>query len=209
MIFEKNHIYHVFNQGNKRGKVFFSRDNHLFFLKKIKTHISPFADILAWCLMPNYFHLMIYVNDLEIPVNEISAKNESKANPAVKYTSLNKSIDILLSSYTRAVNLQNGSSGSVFRQKSKALCLNSNDKLSKAWYYSQGVARINLQVPKYQYPNVCYNYILNNPVKSWLVATPEDWEFSSYLDICGTRKGKLLAYERIKELGLVFLENKG
>src|SRR5690606_19034612 len=41
---------------------FFSRENYLFFTKKIRTHILPHADILAWCLMPNHFHLMVYVH---------------------------------------------------------------------------------------------------------------------------------------------------
>ncbi|HOV11622.1 MAG TPA: hypothetical protein PLT47_06660 [Bacteroidales bacterium] len=66
MIFEHGHIYHIYNQGNNRQQVFFIRENYLFFLKKIETFISPFTDILAWCLMPNHFHLMVYVKQVEI-----------------------------------------------------------------------------------------------------------------------------------------------
>ncbi len=193
MIFDNEHIYHVFNQGNKRGKVFFSRENYFFFLRKIKIHVSPFADILAWCLMPSHFHLMIYVKAAEISHPSVSAKN----------ITLNNSIGNMLSSYTRAVNNEKNLSGSLFRQKTKAFCLNRIDEVTKAWYTSQGGTAINIQVPEKQYPNVCYNYILSNPVKSGLVKNRVEWEFSSYLDIEGLRKGKLLAYERIKSLGLV------
>ncbi len=212
MIFEKEQIYHVLNQGNKREKIFFSGNNYLFFLKKIKIHISPFADILAWCLMPNHFHLMIYVNEVEIPSQSSSTLNANKISKkeddsAVKYSTLNKSIGTMLSSYTRAVNIEKNLSGSIFRQKTKALCLTRIDKITKAWYISQGATSINIQLPEKQYPNVCYNYILKNPVKSGLVARYADWEFTSYLDIAGKRKGKLLAYERIKDLGLVLLED--
>jgi putative transposase len=66
MLFEKDYIYHLFNQGNNRQPIFYSSENYLFFLKKIKSHVIPFADLLAWCLMPNHFHLMIYVNSVEI-----------------------------------------------------------------------------------------------------------------------------------------------
>ena len=65
MQFQDGHIYHVFNQGNNHQKVFFNRENYLFFLQKIRTHILPHADILAWCLMPNHFHLEIYVNQVQ------------------------------------------------------------------------------------------------------------------------------------------------
>jgi len=61
MFFEEGNLYHIFNQGNNREKIFFSRDNYIFFLEKIKKYIIPHADIIAWCLMPNHFHLMVYV----------------------------------------------------------------------------------------------------------------------------------------------------
>jgi len=59
MHFEKDRLYHLYNQGNNRQKLFFKRDNYLFFQQKIKTHILPFADVVAWCLMPNHFHLLL------------------------------------------------------------------------------------------------------------------------------------------------------
>lgn len=52
MQFEDGHIYHIYNQGNNRQKIFFDRENYLFFLRKVKTYILPYADIFAWCLYP-------------------------------------------------------------------------------------------------------------------------------------------------------------
>jgi len=66
MHFEIGHIYHINNQGNNRQRIFFKRENYLFFLEKIKNHVLPYADILAYCLMPNHFHLMVYVNWVEL-----------------------------------------------------------------------------------------------------------------------------------------------
>lgn len=84
MVFEEGHLYHLFNQGNNREQIFYSRENYLFFLNKIQQHILPHADILAWCLMPNHFHLMIYVNTVKIAV----------AGPADELrSSLNNSVD--------------------------------------------------------------------------------------------------------------------
>ena len=68
MHFEEGYIYHIYNQGNNKQRLFFNRDNYLFFLRKIKVHLLPYVDILAWCLMPNHFHLMVLVNSAELPV---------------------------------------------------------------------------------------------------------------------------------------------
>ena len=61
MNFEKDRIYHVYNQGNNRKKIFLTRSNYQLFHKKMDRFICPYADILAWCLMPNQFHLMIFL----------------------------------------------------------------------------------------------------------------------------------------------------
>ncbi len=61
MYFEPEHIYHIYNQGNNRQPIFFTHENYLFFLKKITKHVLPYADVLAWCLMPNHFHLMVRI----------------------------------------------------------------------------------------------------------------------------------------------------
>jgi len=55
MDFIENNIYHVYNQGNNRQRIFFTYDNQVYFLDKIRKHILPYADILAWCLMYNHF----------------------------------------------------------------------------------------------------------------------------------------------------------
>jgi len=71
MNLEKGYLYHIYNQGNNQRQIFFNRDNYIYFLKKIKTYITPYADILAWCLMPNHFHLMVLVNEEDLLLNEI------------------------------------------------------------------------------------------------------------------------------------------
>ena len=70
MEFSNGQIYHVYNRGNNSQTVFFSRENYLFFLEKVRKYLSPHADILAWCLMPNHFHLMISVSFVEVEISE-------------------------------------------------------------------------------------------------------------------------------------------
>lgn len=112
MQFETNNIYHIYNRGNNSQRIFFSKRNYLFFLSKIKTYINPFADILAWCLMPNHFHLMIYTLQLKIKI----IRQENPNSQITRERSLNDSISILLRSYTRAINKQETRTESLFQQ---------------------------------------------------------------------------------------------
>ena len=208
MNFEPGNLYHVYNQGNNRQKIFFSRENYLFFLKKIKTHILPHADIVAWCLMPNHFHLMIYVKDVSVAIAADSIHGVTSSHPVNMQSrpvsrgneiNLNNNIAIMLRSYTRAINKQFDRSGNLFREATKAECLTKINGITPAFFGSH----INVRIPEKEYPQVCFNYIHQNPVNANLVKLPEEWEFSSYADYCGIRNGKLINRARAAEFGLV------
>ena len=188
MDFAKGHLYHVFNQGNNRHKVFFERDNYLFFLKKVRKHICPFADVLAWALMPNHFHLMILVKEEEIFIDTES----HPVSGTPKSRTLNTSIAILLRSYTRAINKRNGTSGSLFREGTKAECINCPNGIAPSFFNTNQGSVINISDPEKQYPQVCFDYIHQNPVTANLVKTATDWEYSSAKDYTGLRNGKLI-----------------
>ncbi|MBW6533380.1 MAG: transposase [Mariniphaga sp.] len=233
MQFAKAHIYHIYNRGNNSQPIFFSGENYLFFLKKVRKHILSHADILAWCLMPNHFHLMVYVNEVEVEVSveersseqvteshQLTKEGESnseqvtgshqltrkiKSHQLTKKRLLNDSISILLRSYTRAIQNQNNITGSLFQHRTKAICLTEVDGITPAWFESRYGIIINITDPEKEYPQVCFNYIHQNPVKSGLVKSPDEWEFSSYRDYVGLRDGKLINREKAAELGLKIL----
>ena len=160
MNFKEGTIYHVFTRGNNRHLIYFSRANYLFFLKKIRKEICPVADIIAYCLMPNHFHLMLLPKEL----------------PIVVVHPLARKIGTLLSSYSRAINIQENRTGSLFQQKAKAIKISS----------------INEFDDKSDYLSTCFHYIHQNPLKAGLVKKMEDWEFSSFNDYAGFRDGTLI-----------------
>jgi putative transposase len=198
MQFEPNNIYHIYNRGNNSQILFFNRENYLFFLQKIKIYITPYADILAWCLMPNHFHLMVYVNYVEIEISE----QLTESHHLTKTRNLNDSISILLRSYSRAIQKQKNFTGSLFQHRTKSVCLTDVSGLTPAWFQTNYGTIINIPDPEKEYPQVCFNYIHQNPVNARLIKNPEDWEFSSYQDYCGLRNGKLINKVRSNEFGL-------
>ena len=194
MNFEKGYIYHIYNQGNNRRKIFFKRKNYLFFLKKIKTYVTPYTDILSWCLMPNHFHLMVLVREVELS-QALSQGLTSSQTLTAKQRTFNDSIGIMLRTYTRAVNKQEGFSGTLFRKETKAECVNCYSGIDPSFVTKNRISTYNNKNPEQQYPQVCFDYIHQNPVKAGLVENAVDWEFSSAMDYAGLRNGKLVNSE--------------
>ncbi|MCK4661456.1 MAG: transposase [Bacteroidales bacterium] len=168
---EKDTIYHLYNRGNNRQKIFFNRNNYLFFLQKVRKHLYPHCDIFAYCLMPNHFHFMIYAN-------ANSEKTKKYGNGRVNIFSEN--LRIMLSSYTQAINKQENRTGSLFQQNSKLKPLNDV-------FYGKISKPTNIG-----YDYFCFHYIHNNPVNAGIVNKNENWEFSSYQDYLGLRNGSLI-----------------
>ncbi|MDX9694775.1 MAG: hypothetical protein RBT49_03195 [Bacteroidales bacterium] len=202
MNFEKGYIYHIYNQGNNRQKIFFNRDNYLFFLKKIKAYITPYSDILAWCLMPNHFHLMVLVNSLVLDEKNEGLDTEgfvqSSLGVSLRHTetviekTFNSSIGIMLMGYTKAINKQENRTGKLFREQTKAECLNCPNGITPSFYNTEFKTQLQVVNPEFQYPQVCFNYIHQNPVRAGLVDKETTWEFSSAQDYAGMRNGTMV-----------------
>jgi putative transposase len=181
MHFDQGNFYHIYNQGNNRQEVFSNEKEYFFFLWLIRKNLLPYSELLAYCLMPNHFHLMIYADErctCRIKQGELFI------DP------ITNSFRKILSSYTRVKNEKTGSSGSIFRQKTKAKSLSDRDVNSSG-----------LQNRVDYYQN-CFYYIHQNPLRGGLVSGLEDWRYSSYLDYAGLRMGALCNKLLAEKFGL-------
>ena len=168
MLLSKNSIYHICNRGNNKQNIFFNRIIYIFFLKKIENELVPNCDLMAYCLMPNHFHLLIY------------------ASPYFKPEIFHNKYKVFLSSYTRAINKQQGRTGSLFQQNSKMKGL-------VDFKYDDNNVRMD-------YPTACFHYIHQNPIRAKLVSRLEDWEFSSFRDYVGLRNDSICNRELTKKV---------
>jgi putative transposase len=161
MYYKEDCTYHIFNRSNET--VFYNRENYLFFLRKIREHVLPNANILAYSLMPNHFHLIVTLK----PEGVVIIENEKLEEMQV----LSRALGTTLSSYTQAINKQQRRRGSLFAHKTKAKILND---------------------AKDDYALNCFMYVHQNPILAKLVTKIEDWEFSSFPDYIGARNGTLV-----------------
>jgi putative transposase len=171
-------------------------------------YISPYADIVAWCIMPNHFHLMVYVKEVELKSESDSLSSRETITENTKTRTFNDSIGLLLRSYTQAINIKENRTGSLFKTHCKAECITKPEGIVPSFFKTNSGTLIHVLMPEKAYPQVCFNYIHLNPVKAGLVDKPEDWEFSSYRDYAGERNGKLISRERAKDFELTIVEER-
>ncbi len=55
--------YHLYNRGNNRQRIFFEAENCLYFLQGIKKYLQPVISLIAYCLMPTHYHLLVRIRD--------------------------------------------------------------------------------------------------------------------------------------------------
>lgn len=100
--------YHVYNRGVNHSNIFLAKRNYYFFLEKVKQYLSPCLEIVAYCLMPNHFHLLILV------------KREEEVLTALKK---------LFLSYSKSFNKETNRSGTLFEGRYKSKLVPDNDYL--------------------------------------------------------------------------------
>ena len=152
MQFTEGSFYHIYNRGNDKRTIFFQERNYDFFLQKVKKYIASHSNLLAWTLMPNHFHFLVQANSASVAI--------VKEAP-IKINALTEGIRMLLSSYTKAIQKQESTTGNLFQQKTKSKCVDG-------------------------YLSTAFHYIHQNAFKSKLAHRPEDWKWSSlreYLEL--------------------------
>lgn len=100
--------YHIYNRGVNHSNIFLTKRNYYFFLEKVKQYLLPYADIVAYCLMPNHFHLLILV------------KNGEEISSALKKVFL---------SYTKSLNKETNRSGPLWEGRYKSKFVPEDDYL--------------------------------------------------------------------------------
>ena len=110
-----NQCYHVLNRGNNRKHVFFKEGDYFAFMKAV-AHASVEVPmrVLAWCLMPNHFHLVLW------PLEE---------------GDMSRWMHWLLNTHVRRYHKHYGSSGHLWQGRFKAFPIEHDEHLLTLFRY--------------------------------------------------------------------------
>jgi len=107
--FVKGNYYHVYHRGADKQKIFYESENYLYFLRLLKKYSGEFQiTVIAHCLMPNHFHLLVRVDGEK---------------------DLSKFVSTVLNTYVQALNKRYHRSGSLFAERFKSIHVDKDNYL--------------------------------------------------------------------------------
>lgn len=112
---EVGHYYHIYNRGINRHAIFFTGANWGYFLTRLREYFTPdHADMVAYCLMPNHYHLLVHI------------RNENFGLKVMQPFSV---------SYTKSINKQENRVGPLFQGPFQAKRIDSESSLVQVSQY--------------------------------------------------------------------------
>jgi putative transposase len=101
--FCQGEYYHLYN----RGRIFFERENYSFFLHRMRQYLLHILDVVAYCLMPTHYHLLVLLKEAD----------------------LSHQMQLFAISYTKAMNKRYNRVGALFQGAFQAKHVGENDYL--------------------------------------------------------------------------------
>lgn len=107
--------YHVYNRGANREDIFLSEENYSYCLRLLQKYMSAYeVSIVASCLMPNHYHLLVR-QDGNTPVSEF--------------------IQVVFNSYVQSFNTWYDRTGTLFEGRFKHLHVDSDSYILQVCRY--------------------------------------------------------------------------
>jgi|SRR5690606_35688112 len=104
--------YHIYNHANGTENLFRENENYRYFLWLYKRHIQPIAKTYAFCLLPNHFHFLVSIKDIE--ELRVSFPKSETLEKEILPKKLSKQFSNFFSAYTQAFNTRYNRKGSLF-----------------------------------------------------------------------------------------------
>lgn len=99
-------FYHIYNRGAGRQSIFREADNYLFFLRRLKKYAYDLnIAVIAYCLLPNHYHLLVWQDGRE---------------------SAGMLLQRCCNSYAKAFNKQYERTGALFEDRYQAIAVESD-----------------------------------------------------------------------------------
>jgi hypothetical protein len=126
--FVQGKTYHIFNRCVQGQRLFYTRENYEFFLRKFQEYISPVLLVRAWCLLPTHFH---FFGEVSVPEWLLG---RSTAGPCInKY--LTCQFKNFFLSYVQALKKREGIQTNILAQKFKHREICSDWERTNLYYY--------------------------------------------------------------------------
>lgn len=112
----KGQLYHIYNRGNGKENIFYSKRNYRYFLLQYDKYLSQLLDTFSFALLPNHFHLLVRIKtDYPEVVSEQFRK--------------------FFISYSMSINKEQKRRGNLFQRQFKRKLIDDEKYFYSAIYY--------------------------------------------------------------------------
>jgi hypothetical protein len=191
--------YHIYNRGVNGENIFVEERNYDLFLRLVERHLIPIADLFAYCLLRNHFHLSVRIkSEEEILVTQKTLRVPGKTlkvsppglgqerqdlTPSLGDNARKKPLGFndryistqfsnFFNAYAKTINKAYGRTGSLFQHPFGRVPITSDRQFWRV-----------------------IAYIHQNPQKHGFVKDFRDWKYSSY-DVILTAKPSVINREK-------------
>lgn len=168
---EFGRYYHIYNHANGEDLLFREEKNYIFFLEKHHQYLGSVVETIAWCLMPNHFHLLVRAKSEEEIADHPGFENLDGLSDKEKSNLISKQFSNFFNSYTKAFNKVYQRKGSLFLKNFKRKVI-TEDK-----YFRNLIL-----------------YIHNNPVHHGFAIDFEKYPWTSYQSFIHQQSDYLIQY---------------
>ncbi|PAM92053.1 hypothetical protein B4N84_24880 [Flavobacterium sp. IR1] len=163
--FEAGRYYHIYNRGNNKENIFIEEKNYFYFLEKVKKYIFPIADIYAYVLLKNHFHIVLRIRDRE----DLPEKFKNK---------IHLPFSNLFNSYSKSINKAYDRTGSLFQEHLQ------RNRIEDENYLKQVIVYIHLNPIKHKFAK-CFETYLHSSYRSYLSVKPTSIDREFILNLFG------------------------
>ncbi len=119
--------FHIYNRGVNGEDLFKEEKNYYYFLQQYKFYCSDILETLAYCLLRNHFHLLVYVKEnVEIP--RLDGKGMFTINAS-------KQLGHFFNSYAQSINKTYNRTGPLFESPFERNLIDDESYLMSMIYY--------------------------------------------------------------------------
>lgn len=166
--FEAGHYYHIYNRGNNKEDIFIEDKNYNFFLFRLKKYILPIADVYAYCLLKNHFHIVL----------KIKSKEDL---PEAFQNKIHLPFSNFFNAYAKSINTSYGRSGSLFQEHLQRNRIDNED------YLKQVIMYVHLNPVKHKFTNDFKTYPFSS-YKTFLSEKPTSVDRAYILELFGGKE---------------------
>lgn len=165
--------FHIYNRGVNSEDLFKEKKNYYYFLEQYKFYCGNVLETLAYCLLKNHFHLLVYVKEnVEVPRRD--------GKEGMFRLNASKQLGHFFNSYTQSINKAYKRTGQLFESPFERKLVDDESYVTSLIYYCN-----------------------RNAVHHDFVKDIRDWEFSSYHPVKNNDGNIVAVDEVIKRFGSI------